>query len=445
MYGYNLSANPSVLLHNELVPAAKLNAGIVGQMYLYSLHRQLGCEIEELWLDPGKGVFCCGPSGPYLDLGWRDIGVEELPLTAELVQEDVLLRFLASLKSKAVDDVVVGGVASSGALIWVSDRVLRPTVISTLTNTPIAVANNDAWRSVNDTLSDRKLLENGLTRFTPAGGGCVSLGWNWDAKEAWMAQAWSVFSARGISLDEDLSVFELSYPRAVLDGRLLYSEARHRSQQPIYFFIRPPLCNLDYGWTSSIHFWSFDEDGHSSLSDTLCNDFGLPTELRLSRDLYPRSWSNDAYSCIHQYQLLRGFDPSTTDFAQFLGYDENIYKPLTDSDRFMQVNQGSFRLFLLFASSDFKIPPQLTRLNSLTALSPPPPLILLNILGLAIVSSSLRATKIDLKVFKKTLTQLNWPVFASAASAQSAGFLSTLLSPLSSTLSSELDILTIGF
>ncbi|KAJ8094794.1 hypothetical protein PM082_010005 [Marasmius tenuissimus] len=39
MYGYNLSARPSVLLHNELVPAAKLNAGIVGKMYLYSLCR----------------------------------------------------------------------------------------------------------------------------------------------------------------------------------------------------------------------------------------------------------------------------------------------------------------------------------------------------------------------------------------------------------------------
>ncbi|KAK1216168.1 hypothetical protein PQX77_021221 [Marasmius sp. AFHP31] len=209
VYGYNLSAAPSILIYNELVPAAQVNAGVVGRVYLNSICWQLDCEEEELWLDPGKGVFCRGLPGPTLRLGNWIFHSEELPLTAELVQEDVLLRFLAGLKSKHVDDVVVREVAFSGASTLVPERVLRPTVISTLTNAPIAVANN-TWTSHWNSLSHRKLLADGMTRFTLADGDNLQLKWNWDAEEAWMTQAWSVFGARGISMEEDLSLYRAS-------------------------------------------------------------------------------------------------------------------------------------------------------------------------------------------------------------------------------------------
>ncbi|KAK1223237.1 hypothetical protein PQX77_013888 [Marasmius sp. AFHP31] len=338
MYGYNLSTIPSILIYNELVPAAQVNAGVAGGMYLTSICWQLRCEEEELWLDLGKGVFCRGLPGPTPMLSGWTFDNEELPLTAELVQEDVLLRFLAGLKSRHVDDVVVGGVASSGASTAVPERVLRPTVISTLTNAPIAVANN-SWTSSRNSLSDGKLLADGMARFTLDGRGHLLLDWNWDVKEAWMAQAWSIFGARGISMEEDLSVYHLVLPYAKLFGDLLYSEARRQSRQPIYLFIKPPPFGLDDDSTSSVHFWSFDEEGHSPLSDDLCQDFGLPTTFSISQSSYSYSWSNEAYDSLRQYQLLRGFDPSTTDFARSLGFDENIFHPLRDSDRFAQVNQ----------------------------------------------------------------------------------------------------------
>ncbi|KAK1235180.1 hypothetical protein PQX77_001602, partial [Marasmius sp. AFHP31] len=149
MYGYNLSAIPSLLLYNvclqaELVPAAHVNAGIIGKAYLFSLCLfQLRCEPEEMWLDPSRGVFCRGPPGPEPRLSWGYFGNEKLPLTTELVQEDVLLRFLASLQSKDTDDVVVSGVvASSDAWIGVPEPVLRPTVISTATNAPLAITSS---------------------------------------------------------------------------------------------------------------------------------------------------------------------------------------------------------------------------------------------------------------------------------------------------------------
>ncbi|KAK1222635.1 hypothetical protein PQX77_014509 [Marasmius sp. AFHP31] len=339
MYGYNLSTIPSILIYNELVPAAQVHAGIMGRVYLRSLSRQLDCRAGEMWLDPGRGVFCRGLPGPTLQLTIRNFGSEELPLTAELIQEDVLLRFLAGLKSKHVDDVVAGGVAFSCAWTDVPERVLRPTVISRLTNAPIAVANN-TWTSFFDSLSDQKLLADGMTRFTLAGRGRLWFVWNWDAREAWMAQAWSVFGARGISVEEDLKVYHLLFPRASLSGRLSYSPARRRFQQPIYLFVRPPPFDLDDGNSSSVHFWSFDEDGQSTLSHNLCQDFGLPTTFSISQ--YPYSvtvsWSNEAYNSLRQYQLLRGFDPSTTDFARSLGFDKNIFQPLSDSDQFAQVN-----------------------------------------------------------------------------------------------------------
>ncbi|KAK1215697.1 hypothetical protein PQX77_021702 [Marasmius sp. AFHP31] len=338
VYGYNLSAAPSMLMYNELVPAAQVNAGIVGRIYLYNLQFQLGCETEELWLDLGKGVFCRGPPGPKSRFK-GEIFCGELPLTAELVQEDVLLRFLAGLKSEHVDEVVVGGVAFSGALTDVPERVLRPTVISTLTNAPIAVANN-TWTSFHSTLSDQKLLTDGMTRFTLNGGDYryLPLRWNSAALWAWMAQAWSVFGARGISMEEDLSVYHLVYPYALMSGDLSDSEARQRSQQPIYLFVRPSL-ELDARNTSSMHFWSFDGDGQSPLSHNLCLDFGLPTTFRISQFSRSYSWSNHAYNSLRQYQLPRGFDPSTTDFARSLGYDKSIYQTPRTSDRFAQVDE----------------------------------------------------------------------------------------------------------
>ncbi|KAK1222633.1 hypothetical protein PQX77_014512, partial [Marasmius sp. AFHP31] len=337
MYGYNLSTIPSILVYNELVPAAQVNTGFVGRMYLNSIRRQLDCGAEEMWLDPARGVFCRGLPGPTPWLSVWTFHNEELPLTAELVQEDVLLRFLAGLKSKHVDEVVVIGVVSSCASARVPERVLRPTVISTLTNAPIAVANN-TWTSIRRSLSDRTLLADGMTRFTLAGGDIFELKWNQNARRAWMAQAWSVFGARGIPMEEDLSVYHLVYPYALMSGHLSDSKARRQCRQPIYLFVRPSL-ELDAGNTSSMHFWSFDEDGQSPLSHNLCLDLGLPTTFGISQFSWSCSWSSDAYGSLPQYQLLRGFDPSTTDFARSLGRDENIYQTLGDSDRFARVNE----------------------------------------------------------------------------------------------------------
>ncbi|KAK1217882.1 hypothetical protein PQX77_019451 [Marasmius sp. AFHP31] len=326
VYGYNKSRIPSLVLYNELVPVAHLKGkiGLLGQMYLFGLGRQLGCKSNgELWMDIGRGVICRGPPESDLDLHIWDLGIKNLPLTMELIQGDVLLRFLASFKSKEVDRAVVVGVSYSGTGAWQLERVSRPTVISTLTDSPIALADN-AWKSYNDSLSGRNVLENRLTRFTPADRIHLRSGGDWDIRKAWMAQALNVFHAHGITLEDDLSIYELTYPTTRLKGHLSNSKAKQRSRQQIYLFVRPHPPDLDDKrcYTSSLHHWSFDEEGHSPLPHGVCHDFGLPIKLRFINEYNTSRWFTDHYKLVHQYQHLRGFDPTTTDFARHLGYQD---------------------------------------------------------------------------------------------------------------------------
>ncbi|KAK1221436.1 hypothetical protein PQX77_015756, partial [Marasmius sp. AFHP31] len=259
VYGYNKLKIPSLILYNELMPVAQsgLNVGRLGAIYLRCLSYQLGCEGEELWLDYGRGVICRGPPGPEPMLAVGGIhGIGNLPLATELLQEDVLLRFLATLKSKKIWKIC------STSVVWGTRKesaepgpVSQPAVISALTNMPIGIANN-IWESNKINLSDRRFLDNGLTRFTLIGGSNIWLWLNWDVWEAWLLQAWSIFRAHGLSLEDDLSQYKLVYSRASLDGYVSNSRSQRarRSRQPVYLFIHPPPPDPVKCETSPIHY-----------------------------------------------------------------------------------------------------------------------------------------------------------------------------------------------
>ncbi|KAL0562981.1 hypothetical protein V5O48_019097, partial [Marasmius crinis-equi] len=117
------------------------------------------------------------------------------------------------------------------------------------------------------------------------------------------------------------------------------SRRRRYWPRPIFLFIRPlPSTLLQSCSTSSLHYWSSDEDGQLRFSADKCNHLGLPVTLDLTFDKrYVYSWSNDVYKMMRQYQVARGFDPNTTDFARSLGYP--AYRPIqnADSDRFEEI------------------------------------------------------------------------------------------------------------
>ncbi|KAJ8083382.1 hypothetical protein PM082_009254 [Marasmius tenuissimus] len=170
------------------------------------------------------------------------------------------------------------------------------------------------------------------------------LGMDSEPDKTWLPQASSVFHSRGILLEEDLSAYKLLWRRAVLTGFLDSSPSKSqlRHQQPtIYVFIHvlPPGVRNSQRRTSAYHHWSFDEDGRDPLSPEICDNLGLPNELGLQVFFHSLSFSTEHFKLIHQYQLLRGFDPTTADFARHLGCDDHIYQPVNDSDRFAEVHE----------------------------------------------------------------------------------------------------------
>ncbi|KAJ8083395.1 hypothetical protein PM082_009267 [Marasmius tenuissimus] len=168
-----------------------------------------------------------------------------------------------------------------------------------------------------------------------------------DICKAWLSQALSVFHSCGIPLEKDLAVYELFNRDINLFGSLVESKSQQRRQQPIYLFVYPPPLDLfdgirtdGRGWcyTSFLHHWSFHADGRSPLSAEICSDFGLPFELKISNthDFSSYSLPTEYYKLIHRYQVFRGVDPTTTDFACPLGYGFKV-QPVSDSDRFAEV------------------------------------------------------------------------------------------------------------
>ncbi|KAK1221651.1 hypothetical protein PQX77_015534 [Marasmius sp. AFHP31] len=344
VFAVDVGTVPSLLLWHGLLPISHFerSLGWRGGIYVYCLCRKLNCLRRELWVDSARGVICQGPEGPMLRISWmvEEVELEKLPLTAEMLQEDVFLRFLASLKSEEVDRVFLLN------MWWDGDdddkgvpEFDQPTIFSTLTATPIAVANN-VWTNFQG-FTERKAWKNGLTRFRlEEDGDRLKLWLNSHTGEAWLSQSLNTFQSCRISLDDDLSVCELVCRRAFLYGYpdISPSKSQRRHQQPIYLFVYPPPPGLSNGKTSRLHFWSFHEDGQHRLSPESCTDFGLPIKLELSR-LCKESREINHYKLIHQYQLLRGFDTTTNDFAQHLGYDDYIFQPIHHSDCLMEVSQ----------------------------------------------------------------------------------------------------------
>ncbi|KAF9263826.1 hypothetical protein L218DRAFT_841158, partial [Marasmius fiardii PR-910] len=67
------------------------------------------------------------------------------------------------------------------------------------------------------------------------------------------------------------------------------------------------------------HYWSLDPSGQTSISEGKCRELGLPTQLLLLwYSVYKKCFSTETYKTIHRWQVERGFDPKTTDFAQYL-------------------------------------------------------------------------------------------------------------------------------
>ncbi|KAL0575959.1 hypothetical protein V5O48_006013 [Marasmius crinis-equi] len=306
--------------------------GGLGHMYLEILRLQLGCADSELWLDSSRGVLCRGPEGPYrlipIDYGssYNESAFPSVPSDGKMLREDILVQYLATLQlSRDLDCAFVRGLAGLFESSHTIDmRVDRPTVISSLTSITIAMADagiTSIWASGSSCLGEREMLSSGLTRFTVKHHGHhLKLDWiRFEAWDAWIAQSPMAFHAQGVPLEGDLNLI-VPYTSNGALSRSRTKQQRRQECETIYLFACPSRASP---------FWSFEEDGHLPILDDLCKYLGLPIKLEFK--CRKRSFPTQIYWAMQDYQILRGFDPTTADFAQHCGFYDFVFDPVQSS------------------------------------------------------------------------------------------------------------------
>ncbi|KAG7093157.1 hypothetical protein E1B28_009439 [Marasmius oreades] len=338
-HGLNRSKVPWLIFHGELVPVAHVwdRTQTLGKAYIYTVARTLKCtDPFSLWLDPERGTVIRGLKGPKWPSRLHVGFAVDVPLSVDFLQGQIFRRYLSQLPlNRQLENNVVHtlGVGEFTGYEHEENIRSRPTILSDLTSSIIAVG-PIFWQGESNQgcLGDAQLISDGTTRFCLQD--CLHSGpwacpnvyicpnW-WDYQEAWLSQASSLFHKCGISLDQDLSKLYLESPWTELLIPIERSHVkceRRRNVPQIYLFVLPTPPIVGYSRICR-HFWSFDRKGRTRMSKRKCRSLGLPTVLRFRAWIKQVvSWPTETYKNIHQWQLDRGFDPTTTDLAQYIGY-----------------------------------------------------------------------------------------------------------------------------
>ncbi|THU88206.1 hypothetical protein K435DRAFT_842243 [Dendrothele bispora CBS 962.96] len=99
----------------------------------------------------------------------------------------------------------------------------------------------------------------------------------------------------------------------------------HPNFDKIFLFIAPITAShpsgtsgIDVCWGNDgndLFHWSFDPDGSCPLSKRVAEALGLP-ELIPNASISTQGFANYQYEATKQFQLFRGYNPSTQEFAQ---------------------------------------------------------------------------------------------------------------------------------
>ncbi|KAF9261555.1 hypothetical protein L218DRAFT_491145 [Marasmius fiardii PR-910] len=337
LFGYSASSVPLLIFCGELVPIAHVQvpAGMtkyVIRLYFEGLRNTLGCPMNEIWMDPTNGKFCRGPAGPEC-WSWIDnLNGNTIPADVDFLEADVLVRYFSSAKS---DWSSLLALFYSSTLKRSKDsRSNHPKVISSLSSSTIAFHRNVRWGHYEGCLKEKEVIGGGLTRFCLQDDQHHFEVRSLSEGYSWLMQALSIFHAHGISLDEDLFQYKLVYAYFKLKGTLRGSHFRERRQlnKPIYFFLEAcPSPNRCF------YFWSHDLNGQNPLSWDMYKYLGLPSKLSLKVVYWRYAWPTKIYKVLHDYQTLRGFDPRTTDFAQFM--ESPIWEVVLPENQFQELDQ----------------------------------------------------------------------------------------------------------
>ncbi|ESK85425.1 hypothetical protein Moror_5893 [Moniliophthora roreri MCA 2997] len=360
-------------------------------MYLYDLSLQQDTYAlpHNFWINSRQGRLCIGPSGPMFTIPRQARHAEPIsvPITADMIKEDVSFRFFLNLGS-VVDHIVLDyalhsrtsmplddlwpdlGVVKPKLLDWNSDyeplkslwhcppnqlpcrfaenlrfdaiycsgldvpiaRYVKPDDFSCIWDAtcfmpnPSPIVNGISRLSLDPTFL--RYLAMGIKPFMVADCYVKSR-----LRHAWLAQSLSTFNALDTEEGEkkDYYIFDIKRIRfqAVVQsddwnephtGEPLY---RYENVPTISLFVYPiPLGSLSdlILWTKGrTHYWSFNEAGESEMSEEDRNHLRLPKFIPSLEEISIHSWPSYVYDAIQKWQVARGFDPITTDFAESLG------------------------------------------------------------------------------------------------------------------------------
>ena len=69
---------------------------------------------------------------------------------------------------------------------------------------------------------------------------------------------------------------------------------------------------MDWGKNGKTYYWSLDPDGKQRLSDKVSDFLGLP---RFQSETWLPSWTDEQYDAIFQYQVYKGYDSYSDNYA----------------------------------------------------------------------------------------------------------------------------------
>ncbi|ESK88769.1 hypothetical protein Moror_17140 [Moniliophthora roreri MCA 2997] len=194
---------------------------------------------------------------------------------------------------------------------------------------------------------DETVLDGGLTRFKfdSTHRGEIYLRSDhdqWKVCEEWLSQSCRVFDALDVTAGEEkFFTIEPAWPNIkstprqyeslgaffnLCDSKPLVEETQ---PSPIYLFLHPfpmTISEVVSWFGGHFYFWSFDETGRCEMSEEECERWELPvltcTTYWPGDSIGMCSCPTSTYIALRDWQESRGFDPTTSDWAQELGYPE---------------------------------------------------------------------------------------------------------------------------
>ncbi|KAI3604765.1 hypothetical protein WG66_008136 [Moniliophthora roreri] len=386
LFGINQSAIPALIFHHELIPCAHFYTGSFWMnVYIKYLATNMRCLDSMLWMNTNSGVLFRGPDGPGTRFRYLFVDEPiVVPSTIDMLKDDACFRFFSNLGSHVNDSVLECASRIyestflddlfprmaedhqsdhpywSSAMPWyLRDLWRNPpnhlpiNVIGELRFDTVYSPSLEAvarprearslwwWWKMHGLVGETE-LDGGLTRFEldPVQGKGVDLeaGYDlWRFREQWLSQSLQVFDALDVTEGKEkffmveppyLTLRSTQHPRAFSTLRNAEHPVEETPLKPVYLFVHPlptTLSELVSWMERPRYFWSFDETGQSRLSEEECEWWGLPvlvpdTGVLDQVELY--SWPTNVYTALRDWQKARGFDPTTSDWAQSRGYPE---------------------------------------------------------------------------------------------------------------------------